>query len=278
MTVYDTSKAPFHIYSCRDDTICARELSETIAELQFQVDYLAFSTALHVIENGTAEFEKNILMKSGDEASMRLINAIEDPHILEIADTLYKYADGWHNTIMSAAQKGRWSMLTIPNRMPVFEQTENVYLKLQAFIDWLRETGNMTFADVFESKRKLSSKSDKTSKDAINKTNKSKTAKTVKNKASTVATATNSTEFSTTDHERSLTKAAFDNMPDSGFVREKQLIASEPGGPSLLPFSSSTLWRKANAGKFPKPIKITDRITGWSVKEIREWLATKTPG
>jgi predicted DNA-binding transcriptional regulator AlpA len=55
-------------------------------------------------------------------------------------------------------------------------------------------------------------------------------------------------------------------FPQSQYVRQSQLI------PSIVPFSSATLWRKIQNGTFPKPVKLSERITAWEVKQVREWL------
>ena len=59
---------------------------------------------------------------------------------------------------------------------------------------------------------------------------------------------------------------AFDNLPATGYVRQSQLI------PSPVPFSSATLWRKCKSGDFPKPVKLSERVTAWRVEEVRAWL------
>jgi len=72
-------------------------------------------------------------------------------------------------------------------------------------------------------------------------------------------------------------KSAFDLLPDDGYVRERQLVASAkyPGEPFVLPFSSATLWRKVKEGSFPGPRKLSARITCWRVGDIRAWLSLK---
>lgn len=57
-----------------------------------------------------------------------------------------------------------------------------------------------------------------------------------------------------------------DALADNGFIRQKPLIAS-----GLAPFSVTTLWRKVQAGTFPKPIKLSGQITAWRVSDIKEW-------
>ncbi|KWR88597.1 AlpA family transcriptional regulator [Cupriavidus sp. IDO] len=56
-------------------------------------------------------------------------------------------------------------------------------------------------------------------------------------------------------------------LPETGYVRQSQLI------PAILPFSSATLWRKVKAGTFPKPVKLSERVTAWDASSIREYLA-----
>lgn len=272
MTDYDTTQERFHIYSSQDDTICARELSETITELQFRIDYLAISGARHVTENNTSEYERNILLKSGDEASMRLVNAIDDPNILEIAADLEAYAEGWHQIIMKAAKQGGWAMLSIPHRMPVSDQTDDVYLKLQPFIDWLHKTGNSALAEVFEAKRMLSSQALKPSRPKEKKVSKPKiTPPRIKGPSPSRGTVD-----APTNTEKPLTRSDFDSLDDETFVRQSQLITSKTGVPGLLPFSASTLWRKEANGEFPKSVKISERITAWRVKDVRQWIAERS--
>lgn len=59
-----------------------------------------------------------------------------------------------------------------------------------------------------------------------------------------------------------------DSLPPRAFVRQKLLM-------QLVPFSPATLWRKVASGDFPKPVKLSDRVTGWRVEDIREWFAQK---
>ncbi len=59
----------------------------------------------------------------------------------------------------------------------------------------------------------------------------------------------------------------FDGLPDSAFIRQRQLITAQ-----IIPFSPATLWRHVSSGRFPKPIKIGRGITAWPVGEIRQWL------
>ena len=66
----------------------------------------------------------------------------------------------------------------------------------------------------------------------------------------------------------------FDALPNSAYVREAQLVQSpnRPDGTAPLPFSAPTLWRKVKAGTFPRPIKLSERVTAWNVGAVRAWL------
>ncbi|XHC10688.1 AlpA family phage regulatory protein [Labrenzia sp. ac12] len=57
-------------------------------------------------------------------------------------------------------------------------------------------------------------------------------------------------------------------LPQTGFLRLKSILA--PNGP--IPVSKSTWWAGVQDGRFPKPVKLGERITVWHVEEIRELL------
>lgn len=69
----------------------------------------------------------------------------------------------------------------------------------------------------------------------------------------------------------------FDDLPDSAFIRESQLVQSpkRPNANPVLPFSGPTLWRKVRSGDFPKPVKLSERITAWRVSDVRKWINGK---
>ena len=74
-----------------------------------------------------------------------------------------------------------------------------------------------------------------------------------------------------------LNHSVFDALPDSGYVRESQLVQSpkRPATPAPLPFSAPTLWRKVKAGTFPKPTRLSERVTAWNVGSVRAWMAAQ---
>lgn len=75
-----------------------------------------------------------------------------------------------------------------------------------------------------------------------------------------------------------INQSVFDALPDSAFIRESQLVQSpkRPESTAPLPFSAPTLWRKVKAGTFPKPHRLSERVTAWKVGDVREWISAQT--
>lgn len=73
-------------------------------------------------------------------------------------------------------------------------------------------------------------------------------------------------------------KSSFDALPDSAWLREAHLVRSSKNLESAiapLPFSAPTLWRMVKAGKFPKPTKLSARVTAWQVGQVRAWMSAQ---
>lgn len=70
--------------------------------------------------------------------------------------------------------------------------------------------------------------------------------------------------------------SVFDALPDSALLREARLVPSpkRPHATPALPFSAATLWRKVRDGSFPKPVRLSERVTAWRVGDVRAWLNT----
>lgn len=79
-------------------------------------------------------------------------------------------------------------------------------------------------------------------------------------------------------------------LPETGFLRESQLITQHEITPEkaaankaagrrfirprkasqgIFPFSHATLWRLVRAGRFPQPVKLSNRVTAWRAEDIR---------
>jgi prophage regulatory protein len=75
-------------------------------------------------------------------------------------------------------------------------------------------------------------------------------------------------------------------LPATGYIRQDKLIGTparkatdtlpaHEATQGIVPFSSATLWRKVKSGDFPKPVKLSERVTAWSVESIRAWMMSK---
>lgn len=63
-------------------------------------------------------------------------------------------------------------------------------------------------------------------------------------------------------------------LPAIGYLRLPQIIGRASNGsvsaiPALIPVSKSTWWAGVRSGRFPKPVKLSERITAWRVEDIR---------
>lgn len=74
--------------------------------------------------------------------------------------------------------------------------------------------------------------------------------------------------FATAPKEPTKFTFDFDDLPDNGLLRPKDLFTHR-----IVPFAQSTLWRKIREGNFPAPIRVSDAISAFRVGSIREWLA-----
>ncbi len=51
-------------------------------------------------------------------------------------------------------------------------------------------------------------------------------------------------------------------LPETGFVRLPQIL-------QVFPVSKSTWWLGVKDGRFPKPVKLSARITAWRAEDIQ---------
>ncbi len=63
-------------------------------------------------------------------------------------------------------------------------------------------------------------------------------------------------------------KANFEILPCDAFARQSQVL-------EVAPISPAHMWREIKAGRFPAPVKLSERVTAWRVGDIRAWLASK---
>ena len=50
-----------------------------------------------------------------------------------------------------------------------------------------------------------------------------------------------------------------------GYMRQPEVL-------EIVPFSAATLWRRVASGHFPKPPRLSARVTAWSRAEVQNWL------
>jgi predicted DNA-binding transcriptional regulator AlpA len=64
-------------------------------------------------------------------------------------------------------------------------------------------------------------------------------------------------------------------LPETGFVRIWQIVGNKKTQtPALIPISRSSFLAGVKSGKYPKPVKLSERTTAWRVEDIRELIST----
>lgn len=63
-------------------------------------------------------------------------------------------------------------------------------------------------------------------------------------------------------------------LPSNGFLRLSQIVGKpatndDPGVAPIYPVSRSTWWAGVRSGRYPRPVKLGERITAWRVEDIR---------
>src|SRR5512143_27493 len=62
-------------------------------------------------------------------------------------------------------------------------------------------------------------------------------------------------------------------LPETGLVRLSQILGDKKKGiPPIIPVSRSAWWLGVKKGIYPKPIKLSDRVTCWHAEEIRDLI------
>lgn len=54
-------------------------------------------------------------------------------------------------------------------------------------------------------------------------------------------------------------------------------IIREPECRELTGLSRTRRWELVRAGRFPAKVKISDRASGWRMRDIRAWLESREP-
>jgi prophage regulatory protein len=67
----------------------------------------------------------------------------------------------------------------------------------------------------------------------------------------------------------------YNSLPETGYLRIKQIIGdkkAKPPLPPIIPVGRSTWWEGVKDGRFPKPVKISERTTAWKVEDIKSLI------
>lgn len=61
---------------------------------------------------------------------------------------------------------------------------------------------------------------------------------------------------------------------ETGFLRIWDILGDRKRGiPALLPIGKSTFWSGVASGRYPKPVKLSPRCSGWPSHQIMALLA-----
>jgi prophage regulatory protein len=64
-------------------------------------------------------------------------------------------------------------------------------------------------------------------------------------------------------------------LPETGFLRLPQILGdpkANPPVPPVIPVCKSTWWAGVRAGRYPKPVKLSPRVTAWRASDIRKLI------
>ena len=71
------------------------------------------------------------------------------------------------------------------------------------------------------------------------------------------------------------------SFPETGFLRIYQILGdpkATPPIPAIIPISKSTWWAGVKSGRYPKPVKLSERCTAWRVEDIRVLIEQTAKG
>jgi hypothetical protein len=64
-------------------------------------------------------------------------------------------------------------------------------------------------------------------------------------------------------------------LPETGFLRERQILGDKDPArfrPPIIPISKAAWWAGVASGRYPKPVKLSARVTAWRVEDIRRLI------
>jgi prophage regulatory protein len=58
-------------------------------------------------------------------------------------------------------------------------------------------------------------------------------------------------------------------FPQTGYLRLAQIVGDKKAGiPAIFPVSKSTWWAGVKSGRYPQPVKLSERCTAWRVEDV----------
>jgi len=59
------------------------------------------------------------------------------------------------------------------------------------------------------------------------------------------------------------------SLPETGYLRLSQIVGDKKAGiPPIIPVSKSTWWLGVKSGRYPQPVKLSERCTAWRVEDV----------
>jgi predicted DNA-binding transcriptional regulator AlpA len=65
--------------------------------------------------------------------------------------------------------------------------------------------------------------------------------------------------------------------PENRMIRINEL-ASHKGQRGLIPVSRATVWRWVAEGRFPQPVRLSERVTAWNSQTVAAWIEAQASG
>ena len=70
-------------------------------------------------------------------------------------------------------------------------------------------------------------------------------------------------------------------IPETGFLRLRQILGDQkanPPVPAVIPVSRSNWYAGIKAGRYPAPVKLSERCSAWRVQDIRALIESLALG
>lgn len=69
------------------------------------------------------------------------------------------------------------------------------------------------------------------------------------------------------------------SLPETGYLRLAQIVGDKKAGIApIFPVSKSTWWQGVKSGRYPQPVKLSERCTAWRVEDVRNLIEQTARG